>query len=138
MDDLTRIWEDLVGRLHGPMTFRLLLQPTMALIFAVRDGMKDARLGHPAYFWALFTQKEYRREMLRDGWKSIARVFILGIVMDIIYQLIVFRWVYPFEVLIVAVTLAILPYLFLRGPVNRIARRLRHEEAQPNHETNKA
>jgi hypothetical protein len=31
MDDtLTRFWNDLVGRLTGPMTFRLILQPVMA------------------------------------------------------------------------------------------------------------
>jgi len=36
--------------------------------------------------------------------------------------LIVERWVYPLEVVIVAIILAIIPYLLLRGPVNRIAR----------------
>ena len=35
MDDtLARIWEHLVGRLSGPFTFRLLLQPAMSSLFA--------------------------------------------------------------------------------------------------------
>ena len=120
---LSRFWGDLMGRVGGPMTFRLILQPIMAAIFAVRGGLKDAREGRPAYFWAIFTDPAQRREMLRDGWKSVGRVFIFAIVMDGIYQFIVLRWFYPLEALIVAIVLAICPYLLIRGPVNRIARR---------------
>ena len=35
---LSRFWGDLMGRVGGPMTFRLILQPIMAAIFAVRGG----------------------------------------------------------------------------------------------------
>jgi lauroyl/myristoyl acyltransferase len=45
--------------------------------------------------------------------------------MDLIYQVIVLRWFYPLEALIVALVLAFLPYILLRGPVNRIARFLK-------------
>jgi hypothetical protein len=58
MDHLiTRITGDLIARVTGPMKFRLVLQPAMATFFAIRDGLKDAREGNPAYFWALFTDK---------------------------------------------------------------------------------
>ncbi len=30
--------------------------------------------------------------MLKDGWKSIGKVFILAILIDIVYQLIEHRW----------------------------------------------
>jgi len=120
---LSRIFEDLVGRVSGPMKFRLLLQPLMAVIFAVRSGLKDAGEGRPPYFWAIFTDPPHRREMLREGWKSIGRVFIFAVVMDAIYQIIVLHWFYPLEALVVAVILAIIPYLLIRGPVNRIAGR---------------
>lgn len=123
MDELlTRIWENVVGRLSGPMTFRFILQPTMATIFAIRDGLKDARADRPAYFYSVLTDSTHRRDLLREGWKAVARVFVLGIIMDAIYQFIVLRWFYPFEALLVAFTLAFLPYLLIRGPVNRIAR----------------
>jgi hypothetical protein len=121
MDDLfTRLVEDLAGRVSGPMKFRLILQPLMAAIFAIRSGLKDARMGKPPYFWALFTNPESRAEMLRDGWKSVGRVFILGIIMDVIYQVIAVRRFHPLEALLVAAVLAIVPYLLVRGPVNRI------------------
>jgi hypothetical protein len=107
------------------MSFRLLLQPTMAMIFAIRDGLKDAREGRPAYFYSLFTDPENRRSRLREGFKAVSRVFIFAIVMDLIYQVTVLRWFYPLQALIVAIVLALLPYILLRGPVNRIARFLR-------------
>ncbi len=49
-------------------------------------------------------------------------MFSLAFVLDVVYQVIVFRWVYPFESLAVSIILAILPYVLLRGLVNRIAR----------------
>jgi hypothetical protein len=60
--------------------------------------------------------------LLRDGWKDIAKVFVMALVIDLVYQLIVERWVYPGETVLVAVVLAIVPYLLIRGPASRIAR----------------
>jgi len=45
--------------------------------------------------------------------------------MDVIYQYLVYRWFYPGEALIVAFILAFVPYLLIRGPVDRIARRVK-------------
>jgi len=124
VDELfTRIWENLTGRLDGPMKFRFLLQPTMAAIFAIKAGLKDARESRPAYFWTIFTDPSQRHELLREGWKAVSKVFIVAVVMDVVYQYLVFRWFYPGEALTVAFVLAFIPYLLIRGPVNRIARR---------------
>jgi hypothetical protein len=123
---LTRVWEQLLGRITGPMKFRLVMQPAMAIFFAILGGLRDAREGKPPYFWGLFTNPQERTTMLKDGWKSVSRVFILAIVLDAVYQVIELRWFYPGEAIIVAILLAIVPYLLVRGPVNRIARRF-HE-----------
>ena len=124
MDDIwMRIMENIADRTSGPMKFRFVLQPVMASIFAIIAGLKDAKTGKPPYFWGLFTHPEDRVEMLRDGWKSVGKVFILALVLDVVYQFIVLRMVYPGEVVIVAFLLAIVPYLLLRGLVNRIARK---------------
>jgi len=123
MDDLSRFWADLAGRLTGPLTFRLLLQPTMATLYAIRDGLKDAYDGRPAYFWAIFSQKRSAWPLLMEGRKAVGRVIALGVVMEVIYQVMVFKWIYPGELIIVVFLLAFLPYLLLRGPVNRITRR---------------
>jgi hypothetical protein len=120
-----RVGEQLVARVTGPMKFRLVLQPAMAIFFAVRGGLKDAREGQPAYFWGLFADPAERKAALKDGWKSVGKVFILAIVLDAIYQFIALRWFYPGEAVVVAIILAIVPYLLVRGPVNRVARRSR-------------
>jgi hypothetical protein len=38
-------WEDLIGRAGGPITFRLILQPSIAVVLAIRDGLKDVKAG---------------------------------------------------------------------------------------------
>src|SRR5215470_3544025 len=110
----TRLWNDLIGRIGGPMSFRLVLQPATALIFAIRDGLKDAREGRPAYFYSLFTDSTNRRSRLGEAFKAVSRVFAFSIIMDLIYQVIVLRWFYPFQALIVAFVLAFFPYVLLR------------------------
>lgn len=119
---LARMMENLIGRVHGPLTVRLILQPTMAVLYAIWDGRKDAIKGKPPYFWALFTDPAHRRAMLEDGWKSVGKVFVLALALDAAYQFIVLRWFYPGEALVVAMALAIVPYLVVRGPVNRLLR----------------
>ena len=118
-----RIIENLFGRLDGPLHFRFILQPLMAVIFAVIDGIKDAKNGKPAYFWAMIVNPEHRKELVKDGWKHVGKIFIIAIVLDIVYQIKVFHRIYPGEMLITAFFLAIVPYLLLRGPVNRIVRK---------------
>lgn len=122
MEDIwMRIVENMLDRVTGPMKFRLLLQPVMAGVFAVLSGLKDARAGKPPYGWALFTDPVHRAEMIKDGWKSVGKVFVIALILDVVYQIVVQRFVYPGEALVTAFILAIVPYLILRGLVNRIA-----------------
>lgn len=118
-----RVGSQLLARVTGPMKFRLVLQPVMSGFFAIRSGLADARGGNPPYFWALVWDHGQREAMLKNGWKDVGRVFILAFLMDVVYQVIVLRFVYLGEALIVAFVLAIIPYLILRGLVTRLARR---------------
>ena len=120
---LTRFMEDIAGRVHGPLSFRIILQPLMAVLFAVRDGRKDAREGKPPYAWAVFTSADHRRQLLQNGWKSSGRIFVFALVLDAVYQYLAVRRFYPGEALAVSVLLALLPYLLLRGPINRLLSR---------------
>lgn len=117
---LTRFAENLIGRIQGPMSFRLVFQPVMAVMFAIFDGRKDASEGRAPYFWALFADPGHRRDLLRDGWKSVGKVFTIAFVLDAVYQYKVLRWFYPGEALVVAFFLALIPYVLLRGPTNRL------------------
>jgi hypothetical protein len=117
-----RVGSQLIARVSGPMKFRLLLQPVMASFFAIRSGLADARAGKTPYFWCLLSDPGQRADMIKDGWKSVGKVFVLAMVLDVVYQIIVLHFVYPGEVIIVAFLLAIAPYLILRGLVTRLAR----------------
>jgi hypothetical protein len=120
---LTRLVTDLIGRLTGPLTFRLFIQPAMAMFFAYRDGLADAREGRPPHFWRMVTgPPEARRRRARETVRAVLKVFIMAVVVDCVYQWLVFKWVYPFEAMVTAVILAIVPYAVLRGVVNRVAR----------------
>lgn len=124
-DMLMRALMNITDRVGGPMTFRIIFQPLMAALLAFRAGLKDAQNDRPPYFWTILTDPTQRAGLLHEGWKSVARVFVLAIIMDVIYQLIVVRWVYPLELILVAILLAVIPYVLIRGPVNRLVRRLR-------------
>ncbi len=119
---IARVIKHLHGRIDGFMAFRFILQPIVAAFIAIRAGRKDARTHRPAFFWALFTDPTHRKELLHRGWHDVAKLFFFAVVLDLIYQIVVFHWIYPIESLIVAACLAIFPYLLIRGPVSRSLR----------------
>jgi hypothetical protein len=125
---LDRLWTDILARPGGPMTFRFILQPAMAAIAALRDGVEDARLGRAPYLLSILRGVEPRGGRMWEGIVSTARILILGIVMDAIYQWLVLKTFYPAQSAVVAVLLAFVPYLLLRGPMERVAR---HWVARP-------
>ena len=123
VEALQRFWHDLVERPSGPMAFRFILQPVMASIAAIRAGISDARTGRSPYFWSVLHEPQERASRMREGLNATARIILLGLVMDVIYQLLVLKTFYPVEALVIALLLALVPYLLIRGPTERIARR---------------
>jgi hypothetical protein len=123
MDDiLARLWHNLYGRVSGPLNLRLIIQPVVATILAIRAGLRDAHQDRPAFFWAVLWSPTHRRDLLQQGWKDVGKVLVLATILDVVYQLIVHRAVYTLELLITAVTLAVVPYVLVRGPISRIAK----------------
>lgn len=121
-EEFERLWRQLLDRPSGPMSFRFILQPLLAVIAAGHDGLKDARGGRTPYLWTVARHSRKRAGRLREGLIAIARIILLGLAMDLCYQLLVFRTFYPSEAVIIAFLLVFIPYLVIRGPVTRIAR----------------
>jgi hypothetical protein len=117
-----RIWQNLLERAGGPMTFRFVLQPIMAAIAAFLDGVKDARTGRAPFMETVLTNPAERAGRLQEALVATARIILLGLVMDAIYQFIEFRTFHPAEAVIIALLLAFVPYVALRGIISRIAR----------------
>jgi hypothetical protein len=117
-----RFWHNIFGRLEGPMTFRFYLQPAMGFLAALHDGIRDVKLGHSSFFWTAQGDPAVRHGRLRESLISVARVMLLGISMDVIYQVKVFDRFYPAEAAVMAILLAVVPYFMLRWIVERVAR----------------
>ena len=126
LDLLNRFWQNLLERTEGPMSLRFVLQPCMSLFFAIRAAIRDSKNGTVPYLWRFLYSKEDRKTVAKEGWKDVGKIFVIGTILDIVYQLVVIFGLktkdsfYPLESLIVAFILAIVPYLLFRGPLNRL------------------
>jgi len=69
------------------------------------------------------TNSDERHRLLQSAWKDVGKVFLLAAVLDVVYQLVALHAIRPLQTLIVALVLALVPYVLLRGPVTRLARR---------------
>lgn len=115
----SRGWNELIARDNGPLFFRFIFQPLVAMAFAIRAGLRDAREHRPAFFWRVVRDPTERHILILQLWKDIGKLFLVAVVLDVVYQLIVLHWIYPVQTLIVATLLAIVPYLIVRGLTNR-------------------
>jgi hypothetical protein len=113
---LERLWRNLLDAPSGPMSFRFILQPLMSAIVANHDSVKDART------WTVAGNPRERMGRLREGLIATARIILLGMAMDVIYQFLVFKTFYPAQALLIALLLAFIPYLLIRGPATLIVR----------------
>jgi hypothetical protein len=125
MDAWDRVIGDLIARVDGPLHFRLIVQPVMAIWFAIRDGRQDARLNRPAYLWDMAAHPSHAKDQFKSALKAVAKIIGFGLVMDAIYQAIELHWFYPGEAILVVIFVAVVPYILVRGPANRITRWLR-------------
>src|SRR5437588_545951 len=119
-ETLRQAWDNLFGRVNGPMSFRLIIQPVVATFLAIRAGWTDAREGRPISFWTLARHPTQTRVMLRNLWRIAGKVFLVALVLDAIYQIIVLHWIYPVQALIVATLLALVPCMGVGDVGNRI------------------
>jgi hypothetical protein len=116
------LMDRLGARVTGPMRFRVFLQPAMAIALGIVAGWNDAKTRAPPYLWTLFNEPTQRMSLLKNGWKSVGRLFILAVVLDVIYQLTVLGSVNPLGALVTAGLFAIIPFLVFRGLTNRVGR----------------
>jgi len=119
-----RIWHDLAARPDAPMRFRFILQPLMVAIIAIRHGLNDARTGRSPYFWTMLGNPRERGQRLSEGLNATARIILLGLLMDAVYQVLVLRQFYPAEAVIVALLFAFVPYVTGRAHRSLVARRI--------------
>lgn len=79
--------EHLLGRVSGPLNFRLVVMPLVVTILAIRAHLRDVREGRPTVLWAFLRDPTKRRRLLRSGVKDFGKVFIVACVLDATYQI---------------------------------------------------
>jgi hypothetical protein len=116
----TGFWEGLVSGLSGKGQFRLILQPTMALILGVRFGITDAKEGKAPFLFRLFSTRHERWGLFKRSLSDAALPLILALLMDGFLQYLTLHRVRPLQAVVVGVLLVWLPFTATRGLTNRI------------------
>ena len=106
---------------------RFIMQPVAALFLAARDGYRDAVAGRAPYLHDIVCNPAGRSARLKEGFRALARVTIMSVVVDVAYQFVAMKAFRPIEMATVVMLLAFVPYFVARGPVRRITSRvMRH------------
>ncbi len=116
--------EELSRRFTGPGRFRFILQPMLAVLLGVRGGLADAKAGNAPYLLGLLLGVGRRRELLRSGAAAISTLVAMGIILDVVFQLVIYKAVHPGAALVVGPILICVPYALSRVLTTRLARRL--------------
>lgn len=114
-----RFLADIPKRLAGPGRFRFVLQPTIAILLGIRDGLADARAGRNPYLFAVLSGRGDRRELARSALSSIANLLLMGILLDAVFQWVILGVSYPGAALVVGPVLIATPYTLARALGNR-------------------
>jgi len=118
---LVRGWVDLLARLDGPLHFRFIVQPLVALLLGARAGIRDARAGEPPFLSALLRFPERRGQRVKEALRDVATLLLVAALLDSAYQVAVHRSIFLLELVITVALLALVPYLLVRGPMARLA-----------------
>jgi len=123
--------EDLVARVTGPMSFRFILQPAIAVALGIRDGLMDAKAGLPPFIYDLVFKPKDRERQLKSALHRLLTPIILATILDAIAQYLISKQIRPLMALLVGTFVMGLPYAVARAITNRIASRLRSAPGSP-------
>jgi hypothetical protein len=113
--------EELPQRFTGPGRMRFILQPVLAILLGLRGGLADARAGNPPYLFGLLFHAGCRRELIQSGVAAISTLLAMGIILDVVFQFVLYRAVHPGAALVVGPILICVPYSVSRALTNRLA-----------------
>lgn len=117
-----QLLEELPQRFSGPGRLRFILQPLLAILFGVRSGLADAQQGQSPYLATVLFHGHKRKELLRSGLTAIGHLLAVGILLDAVAQLLIYKEVHPGAALVIGPVLICFPYASARGLTLRLAR----------------
>lgn len=131
MDDIG-FWEGIVRSLSGRGQFRLILQPTVALVLGVRLGIADGQNGRAPFLFRLLTGKQGRWSLFKHSLWDAAIPLTIACALDGVLQYLTLGRVRPLAALVVGALLVWIPFAISRALANRMwTRRRQRSVAQP-------
>jgi hypothetical protein len=124
-DSSLDVFERLVARFTGPMNLRFVVQPVVATLLGIRDGVRDARKGQTPFLRDLWMRPEKRPSQLKKALERLVIPLAAAIILDGIVQYLMFRHVRLLGAVIVGTAIMGLPYSLAREITNRIVSSLR-------------
>jgi hypothetical protein len=115
--------EELPQRFTGPGRLRFILQPIVAIILGIRGGLADVRAGNPPFLFALLFTPGCRKELLLQGLKAISNLLALGIIMDVVFQWVLYHEVHPGPAMVVGPLFISVPYMLSRALTTGLIRK---------------
>ena len=113
--------EELPQRFTGPGRLRFILQPAIAILLGLRGGLADAKTGNPPFLFGLLFDAGRRRELLRSGVATIRNLLAFGIILDIVFQWVLYGAVHPGAAVLIGPILICAPYAIARALTTRVA-----------------
>jgi hypothetical protein len=113
LEILARGWANLIARLDGPLHFRFIVQPLVAMLLGARAALREAR--EP--------RLEQRRDRVRRAARDVRTVFLVSVVLDAVYQIRVHVSIFALELLVTSALLAIVPYAIVHEAIVFLASR---------------
>jgi hypothetical protein len=110
--------------LAGPGHFRFLLQPTVAIIFGILDGIRDHHYGREPL--GAEVKRRHGAERWRHLGAGLRRVILpmcLATALSLIFQYWIRHRIHFLPALSFAILFVALPYVVARGLTNRVDRR---------------
>ena len=113
--------EELPQRFTGPGRLRFILQPVFAILLGLRGGLAGARTGNPPFLFGLLFDAGRRRELLRSGFATVRNLLAFGIILDIVFQWVLYGSVHPGAAVLIGPILICAPYAVARALTTRVA-----------------
>lgn len=111
--------------LSGPGSMRFYLQPAIAVLLGIRDGLRDKRAGRPPFLLEVFIHSGRRRETLSEAMRRIALPLGVATAASLFFQHIIRGKAHLWQGIAYAILFVALPYGIVRGLTNRAASRKR-------------
>jgi hypothetical protein len=114
--------DDIPKRMSGPGWFRLITQPFIAAILGCTSGFADTRSGRPPYISGVLFNRALRHELLKSGFNHLVNLLLMSILLDSVFQWMIFGSSHPGAALVVGPMLVAAPYCLARALANRFMR----------------